>query len=142
MIKNKFLTAMIVIIPSICVAEGGAFDETHGYFGGEISLFNRTHYNSGNTPDLNLFKSSNSDSKLAIQKNEPGLNFFAGMRFTENLALELGFGFIQKVSAGVQNGNTATNKISNFYLDGLGYLPVAACVDLVGSIGLGLMLWF
>lgn len=129
------LMTMLALAASVQAQE--AFDETNFYFGGELSFYNKTTYNGANQPNLNLFKTANSDTKLAISKNEPGINIFGGLRLIQSLALEVGFGFISKASASVQNGLTASNKISNIYLDALGFLRVAQCVDLLGSVGIG-----
>ena len=139
MMHKKIVAVAVIILMTAFNAHAGAFDETRGYFGGEFSFFNKTSYNGGNTADLNQFKASDTDSKLAIEKNKPGINIFAGMRFTESLGIEIGFGFIDKVKAQVQNNNFATNKISNIYLDGLGYLQVSPCVDLIGLVGVGVL---
>src|SRR5437762_1456937 len=89
----------------------------------QIFLFtaiNCTSYSHGSSTNLNYFKTSPTSSKLAIQKNEPGINVFLGARFTDYIGAEIGFGFIQTASANVQNGQTASNKISNIYADLLG----------------------
>ncbi len=128
--------AVITAILFVSVASAAAFDDTRFNVGGEISVFNRNSYNSNNTSDLNNFKTSNSAGKLAIRKNEPGINVFVGTR-AGYLGLEAGFGFIKQVKANVQNGFTATNKISNIYVDVLGFLNIARDVDLIGAVGLG-----
>jgi opacity protein-like surface antigen len=138
---NKKLLALgaALSVALVGVANAGAFDDTRFNVGGEISVFNRTAYNNTNTSDLNNFKTSNSASKLAIRKNKPGVNVFLGARFNEYVGAEVGFGFIQQVKANVQNNRTATNKISNIYADLLGYANVAPKVDLIGSVGIGML---
>lgn len=140
MLKNKIL-AVATLCMSIAagVAHAGAFDNTRFILGSELSLLNYTSYSSANTPDLNNFRSSNSDSKLAIRKNKPGFNFFAAARITENVGVEIGYGFIFKVTSNVQNNRKATNTITNTYIDFVPYLPVAAKVDLVGNLGIGML---
>lgn len=139
--KNTWLhkSFAVVCLLFTSFAYAGAFDDSRGYFGGEISLYNRTQYNGGSSGDLNRFKASDSDTTLAIRKNKPGINVLAGIRFTENWGMEVGFGFLDKVKAQVQNGNFATNKISNIYIDGLGFLPVSPTVDLIGAVGAGIL---
>jgi opacity protein-like surface antigen len=138
MLNKKIAAATAVVFVALSgVATAGAFDDTRFNLGGELSVLNKTSYSTANTPDLNAFKSSNSDSKLVIRKNKPGVNVFVGARFTENLGMELGFGFIQKVKAGAQLNRNASNKVSNLYADVLGYMPVSAKVDLIGAVGVG-----
>lgn len=135
MIQNKIFAVALLAIA--CVVQAGQYDDTTFYAGGEISVINRTSYNNGSSSDLNNFKTSNSAGKLAIQKNEPGVNIFVGARFNEYVGAEAGFGLIQNASANVQNGGVASNKINNYYIDLLGFLNIASLVDLVGDIGVG-----
>ena len=137
MFNKKIVAATAALILASSVATAGAFDETKFNLGGELSLLNKTSYSNANTADLNAFKSSSADGKLAIRKNKPGVNVFVGARFTEHLGAELGFGFISKVKSGVQLNRQASNKISNLYADVLGFMPVASKVDLIGSLGIG-----
>ncbi len=139
--KKKWLLKCVMALSLLLTnyAYAGAFDASRGYFGGEISLYNRTQYNGGSSGDLNRFKANDTDTTLAIRKNKPGINVLAGIRFTENWGMEVGFGFIDKVKAEVQNGNMATNKISNIYIDGLGFLPVCPTIDLIGGVGAGIL---
>ncbi len=139
MLSRKMVATVVATLLGVAgVANAdGAFDETHFYVGGELSILNKTSYNNSNSADINQFRTSDSSSSLAIQKNELGINAFVGGRFTQYIGMELGFGFIQDPSAVVQSGGTATNKISNIYLDVLGFMPVAAYVDLVGDLGIG-----
>ena len=139
MLKNGFCAASIIIFSAVGLSEANVYDDTSFYVGGEISIINRTSYNDGDSSDLNNFKTSNNAGKLAIQKNEPGVNILVGARFNEYVSGEVGFSFIDKASANVQNGGEASNKISNVFLDVLGYLTIAPLVDLVGSIGIGEM---
>lgn len=136
MLKEKFLAAAVLVVFS-CAANALAFDDTMFYLGGEVSLLNRTTYTSANNPDVNNFKSSNSDSNLVIRKNEPGWNILAGVRFTRCLGVEIGYGAILKAKGTAQLNREATNKISNIYLDGMGYLAVAPNIELIGSVGVG-----
>lgn len=135
--KKIQATALIACFMATGMVVAGVYDDTSFYLGGEISIINRTSYNDGDFSDLNNFKTSDNAGKLAIQKNKPGVNISLGARFNEYVAGEVGFSFIEKVSANVQNGGDATNKISNIYLDVLGYLTIAPLVDLVGSVGIG-----
>ena len=139
MLYNKIsiasVTALLLLATSVVSAQYD--DDTTFSFGGEISVINRTSYSNGNTQDLNNFKTSNSADKLAIRKNEPGINIFVGIRFNDYWGAEAGFGFIQNASASVQNGLEANNKISNIYGDLLGFLNIATDVDLVGGVGIG-----
>lgn len=137
--KGILVTSLISLVTGAGLIEANIYDDTSFYLGGEVSIINRTSYNDGNSSDLNNFKTSNNAGKLAIQKNEPGVNICLGARFNEYVAGEFGFSFIEKASANVQSGGDATNKISNIYLDLLGYLTIAPLVDLIGSIGLGEM---
>lgn len=136
--KIGAVTAALLVVAS-SVATAAAFDDTRFSLGGELSLLNKTSYSTANSTDLNAFKSSNSDNKLVIRKNKPGVNVFVGARFNENLGAEFGFGFISKVKGGAQLNRQASNKVSNLYADVLGFMPVSAKVDLIGVVGLGRM---
>lgn len=135
MLKSKFFVIGLLSVASIVHA--GQYDDTTFNVGGEISVINSTSYNNGSSSDLNQFKTSSTAGKLAIQKNEPGVNVFVGARFNQYLGAEVGFGLIQKASANVQNSGVASNKINNYYIDLLGFLNIAWQVDLVGDIGVG-----
>lgn len=137
--KKILVTSLVLLVTGAGITEAGVYDDTSFYLGAEVSIINRTSYNNGNSSDLNNFKTSDNSGKLAIQKNEPGVNISLGARFNEYVSGEVGFSFIEKASANVQNGGDATNKISNIYLDVLGYLTIAPLVDLIGSVGLGEM---
>lgn len=135
MIQNKVFA--IALLAMVGIVQADPYNDTTFNVGGEISIINRTSYNNGSSSDLNNFKTSNSAGKLAIQKNEPGVNIFVGARFNQYLGAEVGFGLIQNASANVQNGGIASNKINNYYIDLLGFLNIASQVDLVGDIGVG-----
>lgn len=137
-IKTVALAAALLLTSSVALADG-VFDTTRYSLGFEMSLLNKTTYSSANTPDLNNFRASNNDSNLVIDKNKVGFNIFATAQFNQYLALELGYGIITKAEGTAQLQRTATNKITNTYLDALGYMPVAARVNLIGSIGVGLL---
>lgn len=113
------------------------YDDTTFNAGLEISFVNRGSYNTSG-PDAVYFKSSPSDSSLAIQRNEPGVNAYLGARFSELWGGQVGFSFIQEAKANVPYGQ-ATNKISNVFLDVLGFLNIAKNVDVVGVAGLGML---
>lgn len=139
MMHNRIVKTIGLLLLLLTGASYAAspFDEVRYYLGAELSLFNKTAYSSANNAGLNAFRASPSDSKLAIQKNMPGVNLLAGVRFNVNLGMEIGYGWIQKVTSNVAAGNQATNKVKNAYIDLLGYLPVASQVDLLGEVGVG-----
>lgn len=141
MLYNKISIAIVTTVLLLTTAPARAQydDDTTFNFGGEISVINRTSYNDGNSQDLNNFKTSDSAGKLAIRKNEPGINIFVGAKFNQYLGAEVGFGFIQNASASVQNGLQANNKVSTLYADLLGFLNIAEDVDLVGGLGIGVL---
>lgn len=131
------VVCLLVLLASPSWAAPDPYADTYFNIGGEISIMNRTSYNSGNTSDLNAFKTSNNAGKLAISRNEPGFNIFLGARFNQYLGGEIGFGFIQKAQANVQNNNQASNKISNTYADFLAFINIANKVDMFGLVGVG-----
>src|SRR5581483_11938939 len=59
--------------------------------------------------------------------------------FNANWGAQIGFSFIQTAGANVQNGQRATSKISNQYIDLLGFLNVAKDVDMMGLVGYGML---
>lgn len=138
MIKKLLTTTAVLLTAGVAHADG-VFDNTRYSLGGEMSVLNSTQYTTANTPDLNNFRASNSDSKLVIRKNRPGFSFYAQARFNPFIALEAGYSIILKVTGTAQGGHEATNKISTPYLDLLGFMPVAERVDLIGSFGFGYM---
>ncbi|HSX20750.1 MAG TPA: outer membrane beta-barrel protein [Gammaproteobacteria bacterium] len=132
---------IIVIIFTLLLATGGCayadgYDDTTFNAGLEFSFINRPSYNNSTTG--NAFKGSSSDTKLAISKNEPGVNAYVGARFTENWGGQIGFGFIAKASGNVPGGQ-ATNKISNIFLDILGFINIATDLDMMGLLGYGML---
>lgn len=138
MLNEKLRVALVVwLVTASGLASAARFDDTRFYIGGEASVYNKTSYNKGNTPDLNNFKTSNAASELVITQNKPGINIFVGGRFNEYIGGELGFGLIATVRGTAQLNREATNKINNIFLDMLAYMPVATNADLIGSIGVG-----
>lgn len=113
------------------------YDDTTFNIGGEISVLNWTSYSNSNNSDVNQFKESFTSDKLAIRKNTVGVNIYLGMRINENVGMQVGFGLIDKVSGNTKYGLQATNKVSNIYLDLLGFINVASKVDMMGLVGVG-----
>jgi hypothetical protein len=92
-------------------------------------------------------KGNNAYSRLT-PKSYPGASIYVGTRFYENFGLELGYDWSTRkkhswtVPAGATAaaGNiTGTTKIrrNGGHLDLVGFLPVADCFDVFGSIGYG-----
>lgn len=129
------ICAMLLIMTGHSFAN--PYDDTTFNIGGDISVLNWTSYNNGNSSDINNFKESSSSNKLAIRKNAPGVNIYLGIRMNEYVGMQVGFSFIDQVSGNTQNGLRATNKVSNIYLDLLGFLNIAAKVDMTGLVGVG-----
>lgn len=115
-----------------------SYDDTTFNAGLELSFINRGSYNNSYNSSIDYFKASSSDSKLAIQKNEPGVNAYVGMRFSMNWGGQVGFGFVKTAKANVPSGQAA-NKISNIFLDGLGFINIAHNLDLMGLLGIGML---
>lgn len=130
---------LAVLMQSSIGLAANNFEYTHYSLGIEMSIWNKTSYSSANTSDLNYFRTQNNSGDLVIRKNRPGFNFFVTAQFIENLGMELGYGYIVKVIATAQNNNQASNKIQNLYLDFLGFLPVAERVNLIASVGVGML---
>lgn len=141
MFNNKLIisTAVAGLLSVAGVASADFFDDTRFNVGGELSVLNKTDYKNANSGDITNFKTSNTADKVEIEKNKLGANIFVGSRFNENFGAELGYGFITKADADVQNSRKAENKINNIYVDALGFMPVTDEVELIGSIGAGRM---
>ncbi len=138
MLNKKISVAGLLLgLMGSSVAHALTYDDTTFNAGLEISFINRTSYNSSGV-DQSFFKAQPTDTKLAIQKNEPGVNAYVGARFSENWGGQVGFSFIQEASANVPYGQ-ATNKISNIYLDGLGLVNIAQNLDMLGLVGFGML---
>lgn len=90
---------------------------------------------------------------LVFPKDYPGASVYVGTRFHENWGLELGYDWSTRktknfnlpagtpffggaISAAGLRGNTKIRRTGG-YLDMLGTLPVAECVELLGSLGVG-----
>lgn len=114
------------------------FDHTRFSLGIEMSIINNTEYSSANVPDLNYFRTYDG-GPMVIRSNRPGFNFSVLSQFTRYFGIEVGYGFILKVIGTAQNNNQASNKIQNIYGDMLGFLPVAERVDLICSLGVGML---
>lgn len=120
-------------------ANAGKYDDTTFNAGLDFSFINKTSYNNGANATVSAFKSSPADSKLAIEKNEPGISAYIGARFTEHWGGQVGFSFIETAGGNVQNGQRATSKINNVFIDVLGLINVAQDVDMMGLIGYGML---
>lgn len=139
MLSNKNYALVVMLLLAIAgQAYAGKYDETTFNAGIDFSFINTTSYNTGSS-SANAFKAEPTDSKLAIEKNEPGLNAYLGARFTENWGAQIGFSFIETAGANVQNGARATSKISNVFVDLLGLINIAQQVDMFGLIGYGML---
>lgn len=139
MLRNKIFAGCLLLLLATSPVYAGQYDEATFNFGLEISVINNTSYNNGANATISAFKASPSDSKLAIEKNEPGINAFLGARFNETWGAQVGFSFIETAGANVQNGQRATNKISNVFIDLLGFINVAKQVDMMGLVGYGML---
>src|SRR5579863_4476324 len=115
---NKKIILPLMLMMAICsTGMALSYDDTTFNAGLELSFINRGSYNTSGT-DAGYFKSSPSNSKLAIQHNEPGVNAYVGARFSEIWGGQVGFSFVKQASANVPYGQ-ATNKISNVFIDAL-----------------------
>jgi hypothetical protein len=84
-----------------------------------------------------LVNGAPADYSAVNPKSFPGANVYVGAKFHPNFGAELGFDFMKKS----RTVNTIVNKtkMMGAHLDANGYLPVADCFDVVGSVGVGLV---
>ena len=83
-------------------------------------------------------------STQAMPKSFPGASFYVGTKFHENFGAELGYTLTptakknyKEAAAGVDE--TYKFKRPSAHIDLLGFLPVADCFELMGSVGYGLV---
>jgi len=125
--KKKVLLTMVFlgISTTTCIANAYAYKETGVKLGAELSLRNKTSINGAK----------------GFEKNKLGANFFVGARLNKEFGAELGYGFITKTKEAASNNANqivnVTHKVRNVYIDALGYFPVNACTDIIGSVGIG-----
>lgn len=78
-------------------------------------------------------KSSTSQDGLTPKKYTPSLSLLGGLKFHENVGVELGYTFFKKKK--LSDADKIKNK--NIYMDVMGFMPVADQVELLGAVGLG-----
>lgn len=138
MLYKKMHIACVLLAAVICQAAfATSYDDTTFNAGLELSFINKGSYNTSG-PDAIYFKASSTDTKLAIERNEPGVNFYIGSRFSRAWGGQVGFSFIQEAKANVPYGQ-ATNKISNVFIDALGFINIAQNLDMMGVLGCGML---
>lgn len=126
---NKITTAAAIIaLATAGVANARSYETVSFNLGGELSINKPAFAKTNDQTDQEVVK--------ALKKNKAGANIFAGVRFNQYFGAELGFGAIAKTKSTV-DGIAISNKATNVYVDALGYLPVAAKVDLIGAVGVG-----
>ncbi len=117
--KCKLLAAAAagaLVVGSVSYADG--MSDVRPYVGGELS-FNMPKYPAG------------SDYK----KNKPGLGAFVGARICDYFGVEAGYDYVMKAKS--KSDSSDSIKISNLYLDGMGYFAASPEVDLIGAVGIG-----
>jgi opacity protein-like surface antigen len=81
----------------------------------------------------------------SAKKKAANLSLILGAKFHENFGAEIGYTFFTKTKAlegkdrvgAVDRTYKATVKNNNMFIDAVGFLPVADCVNVLGSLGLG-----
>lgn len=129
----------LVIASTLLVASSVSAEEMFPYVGAD---FTQTYMRAKNSWNL-IFPNA-----------YPGAAFYVGTRFHENFGLELGYEWSarKKSNFALPTGSTffggaitsptalaGTTKIQRTggYLDVIGTLPVAECIELLGSVGFG-----
>lgn len=73
-----------------------------------------------------------------IKSKVPTFGLFVGGKFHENFGAEIGYTFFKKAKITFPVAALDSSiKTDNMYADALGYMPVASCCDLIGSVGIG-----
>ena len=121
--KKSLLTKSIIaagIFSSLTAANAGL---------GDLKFY------AGAGADYNMY--SVDSTKLANVDKKSGIAFTApiiGIKFHENFGIEGGYNFNKKIT--IKN-STDSFKIRNWYVDLVGFMPVADQFDLLGGIGFG-----
>lgn len=82
-----------------------------------------------------------------LRKNSAtGGGIFVGSRLHENFGVEVGASLSRAIKGswdqtvnGIRNRGNATVRTNNIFVDAMGYLPVTNEVDLIGSLGVGVL---
>ena len=117
--KCKLLAAVAVsavVVGSTSFAD--CMSDVRPYVGAELSY--------------NMAKYKNSS---AFKKNKLGLGLNVGARICDYFGVEAGYNHILKAKA--KDGSNSSLKVSNLYLDGMGYFAASPEVDLIGAVGIG-----
>ena len=129
---NFFTNSVVGVALSLISVSGIAVaDEVKFYAGAGIDYSKYSIYN-----DMKEISIVNKDKGLGI------LLPVIGAKFNENFGVEAGFNLNKKINLGskVVNGITYSTmdlKVRNFYMDFMGFIPVADQVELIGGLGIG-----
>ncbi|HXH54600.1 MAG TPA: outer membrane beta-barrel protein [Gammaproteobacteria bacterium] len=135
----RHIAKSLVMVGALLAANSATAEEMFPYLGVDYTQ---------------TFMRARSDWNLIFPKSYPGASAYVGTRFHENFGVELGYDWSTRrtkdylLPAGSSffdgrvtspNGLRGSTKIrrTGGYLDLLGTLPVAECVELLGSLGFG-----
>lgn len=136
---NKKLVSFVVSAATLCSGVVFADCEPQFYVGGQAIASRLDFSSEDKSPVIKKIAKS-------LRKTRAGAGAFVGARFNENVGLEAGYEFLGKGKSTTSNAifsNVIFKTIkmrensSNAYVDVMGYLPVDASTDLIGSVGAG-----
>jgi len=139
------LAAASLLAASLASAAVFADLDPKFYVGGEAQ-FNKFKYDQKSF----LNRLTTNGKNPITKKSSPGAGLFVGSRLNEYFGLEAGISASRAVKgswnetlanniANFQNSGNVKLENRNIYADVLGYVPVACDVDLIGSVGVGVL---
>ena len=90
--------------------------------------------------DYSKYKVNKDKVDSSVKVKDKGFGFLVpvlGVKVHENFGLEAGYSFNKKITIKELTQATTTFKVSNLYLDAIGFLPVAGEFDVIGGLGVG-----
>lgn len=135
--KKKLLTMVLsgtMLASGLVAAEGLEFDPKV-YLGAEVS---GNSYNGVKTLKINnsngSYEATRTDNKPFFGRSGAGISGFIGARLNQCFGLEAGYGAL--TTPKFVGGKTSA---TNGYVDALGFMPIADQVELIGSVGVGVL---
>lgn len=131
-VKKSLLTASLVGLVAAVSGNANAevLDNARFYVGAGLG------YNKYNLSKDFKNKIENSTNNGSVKnKSADVLIPILGVKFQENYGAEFGYAYHGKLKFdGVKSGNL---RVTNSFIDAMGYMPVANQVDLIGGLGIG-----
>lgn len=143
--KKKLVTMALsgTMLASGLVSASGLEIDPKVYMGAEVSA---NRYTGTKKLDIGNNRSiTNTGNKSLFGNNGAGVSGFIGTRLNECFGLEAGYTLMSKPKlklnnlVNLQDGTNVKSKMSNGYIDAMGFIPVTDQIEAIGSLGIGFL---